>query len=165
MNIVNFLFKNFEKTKTALISGNRSISYNSLCNNVIHFSECINSESDVVVIYMANSIEFIIAYFAVLLAGKKVLLVNPMCPDAEVKKYLDSVQSDFLVTNIDSVLLRENSQILCPSIINIHYEYPVIPDDEKPFLILDPGKPGNKGKFVVVMLPEWRFYLKFISIQ
>ena len=118
MNMVDFLLKNFDKTKTALISGNRSISYNSLCNNVIHFSECINSESDVVVVYMANSIEFIIAYFAVLLAGRKVLLVNPMYPETEVKKYLDLVQSDLLVTNIDSALLRENSQILCPSIID-----------------------------------------------
>ena len=40
-----------------------------------------------------------------------------------------------------------------------------VPDDEKPFLISEPEKPGNKGKFVVVLLPEWRFYLKFISIQ
>jgi len=38
-------------------------------------------------------------------------------------------------------------------------------DNEKSFLILEPGKLGNKGKFVIVLLPEWRFYLKFISIQ
>jgi len=38
-------------------------------------------------------------------------------------------------------------------------------DNEKSFLILEPKKPGNKGKFVIVLLPEWRFYLKFISIQ
>jgi len=43
--------------------------------------------------------------------------------------------------------------------------YSDFPVDEKPFLILEPEKPGNKGKFVVVLLPEWRFYLKFISIQ
>ena len=41
----------------------------------------------------------------------------------------------------------------------------VVPDDEKPQLILEPEKPENKGKFVVAVLPEWRFYLKFISIQ
>jgi hypothetical protein len=40
-----------------------------------------------------------------------------------------------------------------------------IPDDEKPQLILEPEKPENKGKFVVTLLQEWRFYLKFISIQ
>jgi hypothetical protein len=40
-----------------------------------------------------------------------------------------------------------------------------VPDDEKSFLILEPEKPGNKGKFVIVLLLEWRFYLKFISIQ
>lgn len=34
------------------------------------------------------------------------------------------------------------------------------PHDEKPFLISEPEKPGNKGKFVVVLLPEWRFYRK-----
>lgn len=45
------------------------------------------------------------------MAGKKVLLVNPMYPDTEVKKYLDLVQSDLPVTNIDSALLRENSQM------------------------------------------------------
>lgn len=42
---------------------------------------------------------------------------------------------------------------------------PLIPDDENSKLILEPEKPGNKGKFVVALLPEWRFYLKFISIQ
>lgn len=40
-----------------------------------------------------------------------------------------------------------------------------VPDDEKPQLILEPEKPENKGKFVVTLLQEWRFYLKFISIQ
>lgn len=39
------------------------------------------------------------------------------------------------------------------------------PDDEKPQLILEPEKPENKGEFVVTLLQEWRFYLKFISIQ
>ncbi len=28
-------------------------------------------------------------------------------------------------------------------------------DDEESFLISEPEKPGNKGKFVVVLLPEW----------
>ncbi len=39
------------------------------------------------------------------------------------------------------------------------------PDNEEPQLILEPEKPENKGKFVVTLLQEWRFYLKFISIQ
>ncbi len=39
------------------------------------------------------------------------------------------------------------------------------PDDEKSFLIFEPEKPGNKGKYVIALLPERRFYLKFISIQ
>lgn len=151
MNIVSFLFKNFDKTKTALISGNRSISYNSLCNNVIHFSKYINSKRDVVVVHMTNSIEFVIAYFAVLLAGKKVLLVNPMYPDTEVKKYLDLVQSDLLVTNIDSTLLRENSQILCPSIINVHYEYPVISDRAEEGAVIIPTS-GTTGEAKLIML-------------
>lgn len=50
--------------------------------------------------------------------------------------------------------------------INTVFLYGIIyPDDEKPQLILEPEKPENKGKFVVAVLPEWRFYLKFISIQ
>lgn len=39
------------------------------------------------------------------------------------------------------------------------------PHNEKSFLIFEPEKPGNKGKFVIALLPERRFYLKFISIQ
>lgn len=50
--------------------------------------------------------------------------------------------------------------------INTVFLYGIIyPDDEKPFLIFEPEEPGNKGKFVVALLPERRFYLKFISIQ
>lgn len=151
MNIVNFLFKHFDKTKTALISGDRSISYNSLCNNVIHFKNSINNANDVVVIYMANSIEFVIAYFAVLLAGKKVLLVNPMYPDTEVKKYLDQVHGDLLITNIDSALLKENYRILCPSIIDVHYEYPEIPDRTEEGAVIIPTS-GTTGEAKLIML-------------
>ena len=50
--------------------------------------------------------------------------------------------------------------------INTVFLYGIIyPDDEEPFLISEPEKPGNKGKFVVTKLSNWRFYLKFISIQ
>lgn len=89
MNILNCLFRHFDEEGLALISEKREMTYKSLCNSVIGFSKSLDDSSDVAVLYMTNSIEYVVAYFATLLSGKKALLVNPMYPASEVEKYLD----------------------------------------------------------------------------
>ena len=152
MNILNFLFNHFHVMKDALISGERRISYHSLCNNVIGFSKSINSTSDVIVIYLANSIEYVVAYFAVLLSGKKLLLVNPMYPASEVKKFLDLVHADTLITNIENPLFDDYS-IMCPVVVSdgMEYECPNIPDLADEGTIIIPTS-GTTGEAKLVML-------------
>ncbi len=65
------------------------------------------------------------------------------------------IEHSMVITNFVGIVGNQLKNSLCR----------VFPDDEEPFLISAPGKPGNKGKFVAALLPEWRFYLKFISIR
>lgn len=152
MNIVNFLFKNFENKNVAILSGQRRITYDVLCNNVIDFSKLIQTDGEVVVIYMANSIEYVISYFAVLLAGKKAFLINPMYPDTEVKKYMDLVNCDLLISNSESETLKTYYRIIYPIIKDIRgHDLPAIPDRNEEGAIIIPTS-GTTGEAKLIML-------------
>lgn len=152
MNILEVLFEHFHSKRLALVSGERSISYNSLCKNAISFSQKINTDSDTVILYMANSIEFAIAYFGVLLKRKKVLLVNPMYPEKEVLKYANMVHGDIIITDSQSSVLSSSAHVMYPAIEeDIEYDPPVISDASEEGAVIIPTS-GTTGEAKLIML-------------
>lgn len=97
-NICSVIISKCDSFKIAVKEGNVELSYSQLCENAIRFSKQCEGPGKVVTLYLANSIEYVIAYFGALLAGKEVLLIHPMYPVEEAAKLAQYVDTKIVIT-------------------------------------------------------------------
>lgn len=85
MNLVKILYEKRNMDKLALRHGEREISYRELWNCIVSLYEKIKTvKEDKIGIWIDNSIEYVVAYFAVLLCRKAAVLIPTMSSDIEV---------------------------------------------------------------------------------
>ena len=97
-NIVECLLSKRNILDKALIYGKEGISYQDLCEYVINYSYHF-SENEVVGILCTNNIEFVVSYFAVLMAKGIALLLNKELKWAEIQQLCEQCNSKRIVTS------------------------------------------------------------------
>ncbi len=93
--------------KTAIVIGDRSILYADLDRLTNNFARNLISHGikrgDVVGICLANSIEFVISFFAVLKAGAIVAAMNPVFPSSELNFQVETSCATVIITSNSNV--------------------------------------------------------------
>ena len=103
-------------------------------------------------IYMGNSIEYIIAYFAILLAGKKAFLLNPLYPITEVINLVRLVECDTVVTDVKDKSLMNLYKVIAPKYSkDVCVNIPSIDDKKEEGAIIVPSS-GTTGNAKLIML-------------
>lgn len=163
INVVECLFKNWNSKKQAVVSGDREVSYNCLCANVVSFSKRIDTNNDVVIIYLENSIEYVVSYFSTILAGKKAFLINPMYPVKEVLTFTKQVSCDVIITNKE-LQLPDSIKVIYPI---LHEEecntIPEINDAKNEGAIIIPTS-GTMGDAKLIMLTHQNLMTNVLDI-
>ena len=129
MRIIDCLYENRELDKIAVRYGSHSISYIELWEKSLAYSEiikCLNSQN--IAILLPNSINYIIAYYAILLAGKTVVPIGYYLGENEVQDILDETEaclittSDKVAYNCENVLfIDKNESWIAPIFDNDSY--------------------------------------------
>ncbi len=116
MQVESFLELSARQTpnKTALICGDRRISYRDAdekANKLAHSLKLAGIDrGDRVAVYLDNSVEAVLAVFAVLKAGAVFLVVNPSTKADKLKYILDNCRAKGLITD-RAKLLRVQEQL------------------------------------------------------
>lgn len=107
MQVESFLELSAQKfpEKTALICGGRRLAYRDLdhkCNSLAHsLIEQGIQRGERVAVYLENSVEAVIAVFAILKAGAVFLVVNPSTKADKLEYILNNCRASGLVTDIE----------------------------------------------------------------
>lgn len=139
--------------KTAIIYYDTLISYAQLLDEVERLAGYFQSQGvkrgDRVLLYMQNSPQFIITYYAVLRADAMVVPLNPMSRAAELEHYLDDTEAHMVVcaqdlapfitpmigrfqlrqviTTAYSQYLRNNTDLPLPPELQVEVDTPLLP--------------------------------------
>ncbi|OZI25845.1 hypothetical protein CAL26_00305 [Bordetella genomosp. 9] len=111
--------------KAALIDGRGTLTYRDLLTAVEHMAGFLERElgirsSDPVMIYMQNSREFVVAYYAILRLNAVVVPVNPMNKRAELDHYRTDTQARVVFCDSamsDELMAMESASALAGIII------------------------------------------------
>lgn len=82
MNLVEIIYKRRSDNGIALKCGKREMCYSELWSEAVRVSDLDTSTNSIDCIIIDNSIEFVVAFFAIFINKKSVLLINP-----EIKSY------------------------------------------------------------------------------
>ena len=105
--ISDLLFKRIEINKraaerNAVVDGNRSFTYGKLCKLIDSFGSVIRQQGiqkgETVAIYLPNSVEFIISFFALSRLGVISLPLNVTNRETELEYYLSTTGSRYVIT-------------------------------------------------------------------
>lgn len=108
MIISDVLFKRAAKNNDAaesiaVIDGERPFTYSRICRFVDSFCSILEKngvrKNDTVAIYLPNSVEFIIGFFALSMIGAVSLPLNVVNRETELEYYINSTGTKFLITN------------------------------------------------------------------
>lgn len=106
MHLTDYLLRNAENTpdKTAIVFEGESLSWKELWRKVEAASAELapvldNKKQEVVTLLLPNSIEFVVAYLAVLYGGHIAFLLDPAYKALELDAIVDEVPSKILITN------------------------------------------------------------------
>jgi fatty-acyl-CoA synthase len=104
--------------KHALICGDQVLSYSDLLSSVDTFAgymrrHCHVARGDRVVIYMQNSIEFVIAYYAILRLGAICVTINPMNRAAELRHFLEDADAMLVICDGDLLAYVQSADENC----------------------------------------------------
>lgn len=98
MLIQECLIRNKDKTKVAIKCGKETITYKKLYYTSISLSKKLNGQNNIVALYMENSIEYVVSYFAILFANRVVLPINIACKQTEVSNILEQCKIKTVIT-------------------------------------------------------------------
>lgn len=123
--------------RTAIFSFGREISYRELSDFVARFAGWLTGVAGVragdrVILYMQNSAQWVIAYYATLRAAAIVVPINPMNRSVELKHYLhDSGATVVVCANdlVDQIDSASSGTALKHIVVATYADY--IPDDSK----------------------------------
>jgi len=125
MQVEEFLEKSAERTpdKIALICGEQRLSYAEIdarCNQLAHALVGMGLERwDRVVIYGRNSVETVVAIFAVLKAGGVFVLVNPTTKQDKLTYIVCNCRATFLITADKLATVVMSAAETCPSLRSV----------------------------------------------
>lgn len=121
--------------RTVVHWGNRSLSYGELQKDVAAFASVLVDHGidigDIVGICLANSIEFVIAYFGIIRAGAIAAAMNPLLPSIELQEQIKMANCRFLVTNsenasnLDSRIRASSDKVTVGAVANNYDLYVV----------------------------------------
>lgn len=111
MLIQECLIRNKDKEKVAIKSDNETITYKELYRSSIDLSKRLVGQDNIIGLFMSNSIEYVISYFAILFANKVVLPINIACTRTEVSNILDQCKVKTVITFNKMKLLFEDIKL------------------------------------------------------
>lgn len=96
--IYNFLEKNKNLNQYAVICGNKKLSYKELYKRSLLLGEKILLDSsDIVIMFMPNSIYYVVSYFATLYAGKIVYPISHLSKPFELMSSIEKTGSNLIL--------------------------------------------------------------------
>lgn len=130
--------------KIAIIQGNRQISYSQLFKKSLYlareFIEDGLKPGDRVAICLYNQIEFVISFYATLIAGGVVAAVNPTYPAREIKFQFDIASPKIFIGN------RKNLTVIQEIISQSDVEKIYLCDESRDFSIQRTDEDESKKK-------------------
>ncbi len=116
--VIDCLYENRNLEKSAIRQGERSISYAELWKTCLTMADKLKSfTTGYVALYMPNSMEYLISYFAGLLCGKTVIPIGYALSEEEVKDILVNTGAEVLVTTKEKMIAGVNC-VLCEDMIS-----------------------------------------------
>lgn len=98
--IADCIFENRLSDEVAVVCKDISVTYKELWKQSVIFANKLKKyNSEYIAVHLANSIEYIVAYFSILICGKKVVPIGKALGEDEVYGILKKIGSDVLVTN------------------------------------------------------------------
>lgn len=167
MNTVyDFLEMNKDLPKDAVICGIDKLTYRSLYEKTrILGSKLANEDSENIILYMPNSIYYVISFFAVLSCGKAVYPISSLSKPDEVVSALDNTKSSVVLCVEDKcdlikdVLEERNCKYICVDDSALYdekdfdFEQPFNSNPERNYSVLL-NTSGSTGIHKIVMLSQ-----------
>lgn len=99
LHIRDFLYKNRMLTKTAIIYKEDRICYQELYRKAYNLGKVLKEQQiDKVILYLPNSVEYLVGYFGTLFADKIVYPISIKSKEDEIKSSLDSTECKCILT-------------------------------------------------------------------
>ena len=94
------LIQHRDNPKEAIIEADRSITYRDLCNRSLEISrklEVLGVCNECVILYASNSIDYVVAYFGILMSMNVVVPMDRHCTQSEVQLTLHYCDSHIIL--------------------------------------------------------------------
>src|SRR5699024_10128483 len=126
--------------KTAFVDGQVSLTYNQLLAATEKLAGCLQKslnvqKGDRVLLYMQNSLQYVIAFYAILRANAVVVPLNPMNKTAELKHYIEDSGGLAVITTQDefpNIKPWIEQGYLSHAIIGLYDDSQVVPGNSMP---------------------------------
>jgi len=106
MNIRDFLLQQKNSNKIAIKCGEEQITYKALhnrCEIISSFLLKHFSKSDNIIIFLPNSIDFVVAYFSIIYAGKTAVPLGSSSKEPEIDYCIKQCNSKLIITNSNQI--------------------------------------------------------------
>lgn len=99
----DILLDNQRSSRIAVIYNNKGYTYNQIYKNVLrHLDEICELSGNNVGLFVHNSIEYIVGYFAISFADKVIVPIEINCKAKQILSIVDYCELDLIVTNSDN---------------------------------------------------------------
>lgn len=103
MVLKNILLNNQSSDNVAVIYNNREYTYNQIYRSVLsHMDNIFGSSAENIGLFIENSIEYVIGYFAISFADKVIVPIETNCKAKQILCTVDYCELDLIVTNSDN---------------------------------------------------------------